>query len=81
MMTTNEIKKGTMVMLANGWKAEILDNRKGNIRLATVYGLHTEMGSIYSHDIKYAYDGPKMVVIEHTQAQKECKARATGFGW
>ena len=80
MMTTNEIKKGTMVMLANGWKATIEDNKKGNIRMATVYGLYTEMGSVYGHDIKYAYIGPKMVVIEHTQAQKNSRRMNENMG-
>ena len=51
MRTTNEIKKGEMVMLQNGWKARIEDNRKGNVRMATVYGMYTEMGSVYSSDI------------------------------
>ena len=52
MKTTNEIKKGEMVMLANGWEARIEDNRKGNVRLATVYGMYTEKGSVYSSDIR-----------------------------
>jgi hypothetical protein len=36
-MFTNELKKGDMVKLRNGWKARIEDNMKGNTRLATVY--------------------------------------------
>ncbi len=50
-MKTNDLKKGDRVRLANGWEAEIMDNLKGNIRLAKVYGFETEIGSIYSHDI------------------------------
>ena len=50
-MVTNDLKKGDLVQLQNGWMARIADNRKGNVRLATVYGFHTEMGSVYSHDI------------------------------
>lgn len=61
-ITSNELKKGDMVMLNNGWKARIEDNKKGNIRLATVYGLYTEMGSVYAHDIGYRIaDGAKVV--------------------
>lgn len=52
MKTTNDIKKGEMVMLANGWEARIEDNRKGNVRMATVYGMYTDIGSIYSSDIR-----------------------------
>jgi hypothetical protein len=51
---TNDIKKGALVELRNGWQARIEDNRKGNIRMATVYGFETEMGSIYAHDIAVA---------------------------
>ena len=50
-MVTNELKKGSRVILKNGWCAEIADNKKGNIRMATVHGLYTEMGSVYSHDM------------------------------
>ena len=52
-MKTNELKKGGKVRLRNGWDAEILDNKKGNIRLAKVFGHYTEIGSIYAHDILY----------------------------
>ena len=50
-MTTNEIKKGTRFLLKNGWFATMADNRKGNIRMATVEGDYTETGSVYAHDI------------------------------
>jgi hypothetical protein len=32
----------------------VYDNKKGNIRLAKVYGFETEIGSVYAHDIKLA---------------------------
>ena len=50
-MTTNKIKKGTRFLLKNGWYATMADNRKGNIRMATVEGDYTETGSVYAHDI------------------------------
>jgi hypothetical protein len=53
-ITTNELKKGTRVKLRNGWLATLEDSKKGNIRLATVEGVYTEMGSIYAHDIAFA---------------------------
>ena len=52
-MTTNELKKGTRVILANGWFAEIFDNKKGSTRMAKVYGMYTEIGSVYAHDIAW----------------------------
>lgn len=73
-MFTNDLKKGDMVMQRNGWKARIEDNRKGNTRLATVYGYFTEMGSIYSHDILYKMneDGTR-TEIEYTPAQEKLR--------
>ncbi len=48
---TNALKKGTRVVLRNGWEAMLEDNKRGSIRMATVFGTYTEMGSIYAHDI------------------------------
>lgn len=66
---TNDLKKGTNVILRNGWKARIEDNKKGNTRLATVYGTFTEMGSIYSTDIVQAEINGVWVKIELTDTQ------------
>lgn len=80
-MKTNDLKKGDMVMLRNGWKARIEDNKKGNIRVATVYGTYTEMGSVYSHDIvRYEADGV-FASIEHTDAQKALFAKLQRMGF
>ena len=54
-MLTNDIKKGTRVRLKNGWYATIMDNKKGNIRMAEVEGYYTEIGSIYAHDIQVVF--------------------------
>ena len=48
---TNKLKKGARVVLRNGWEAVLEDNKRGSIRMATVFGTYTEMGSIYAHDI------------------------------
>ena len=49
----NDLKKGDRVRLNNGWFATIEDNKKGAIRMATVEGFETEMGSIYAADIQF----------------------------
>ena len=87
-MKTNELKKGDVVLLANGWFATMMDNRKGNIRLAEVYGYFTEIGSVYSHDITH-YLGTdnkdvlppenQWVAIEHTPAQRKLKAQMSAL--
>lgn len=78
-MKTNELRKGDMVRLRNGWTAEIADNRKGNIRMATVFGAFTEMGSIYAHDIVQYITADRRVMIEHTPAQKKLRNTVSFF--
>mgnify|MGYP003133725357 CR=1 FL=1 len=84
-MKSNELKKGDWVMLkGTGWKAEIADNKRGNIRMATVHGFFTEMGSIYVHDIAYAYEvGGKrgQWEIELTPAQAKLKKTVAAMGF
>lgn len=68
-MKTNDLKKGALVILRNGWEAEIADNKKGTIRLAKVFGNYTELGSVYAYDIMQAIVDGKRVDIEHTKEQ------------
>lgn len=74
-MRTNELKKGTRVRLRNGWFATIEDNLRGNIRMATVEGYFTEMGSIYSHDILTGCIDGEWVSIDHTPAQLKLRKK------
>ena len=71
-MKTNDIKKGMRIKLANGWYGTMLDNKRGNIRLAEVEGIYKEIGSIYAHDI-ISVEQPDGVwhVVEHTKQQKQ----------
>ena len=69
-MLQNDMKKGQMGVLKNGWKFRIEDNKKGNVRMATVYGMFTEMGSIYTRDIDTVEVNGIMESLEQTSAQK-----------
>lgn len=80
-MKTNDLKKGSMVLLRNGWKAEIADNLKGNTRLATVFGDFTEIGSVYSHDISKVWINEQWHDIEHTPAQLKLRDRLESMGF
>lgn len=62
---TNKLKKGTRVVLRNGWEAVLEDNKKGSIRMATVFGTYTEMGSIYAHDIAGYKEGEFWVKLPY----------------
>lgn len=74
---TNDIKKGDFVNLKPnyldgtnlGWYAEIIDNMKGNIRMANVHGIFEEMGSIYVWDIRTACKNDKFYGIQLTDKQ------------
>lgn len=75
-MRTNDIKKGTRIRLRNGWFGTMMDNMKGNTRVVDVEGDFREMGSVYSHDIVMAQNGPELVwdLVDHTPAQLKLKA-------
>lgn len=73
MVKTNELRKGTRIQLRNGWYATLVDNKKGNIRDATVEGYVTETGSVYAHDITYALLCGEWVEVEHTPTQLALK--------
>ena len=75
-MLQNDLKKGQLGVLKNGWKFRIEDNLKGNIRMATVWGYETEMGSIYTSDIALLEmpDGT-IEQLEQTSAQAKRSAK------
>ena len=64
MIETNDLKKGTPITLKNGWAAIIMDNMKGDTRMAEVDGYFKEIGSIYASDIDTAFvDGQWQPVV------------------
>lgn len=73
MIYTNDLKKGTRIKLANGWYGTLMDNRKGNVRMAEVEGLYTEMGSVYGHDIVQALVGKEWMAVAHTPQQTKSR--------
>ena len=90
-MKTNDIKKGMIVELDNGWFGEMFDNMKGNTRMVKVYGLYTEIGSVYAHDIIACYGyctideasgkakNGEWIVTEHTQKQLDLKSLVASY--
>jgi hypothetical protein len=78
-MKSNDLKKGAVVFLkGTNWRATIEDNLRGNIRMATVEGIYTEMGSIYVWDIDRAADGER---IELTAKQAKDRDTVSAFGF
>jgi hypothetical protein len=80
-MKTNDIKKGTRIRLNNGWFGTMMDNRKGNTRVAKVEGYVTEMGSVYAHDIVAYQDaeGNWQSDIEYTKSQLKTRKMVDSF--
>jgi hypothetical protein len=77
-VTMKYVRKGTKVALRNGWEAEVLDNLTNRAtRMCKVYGLYTEMGSVYSSDIVSAQDedGVWHVVVHSTATLTAAKNR------
>lgn len=71
---TADIKKGTTILLNNGWYGTMMDNKKGVTRFAEVEGFETEVGSIYAHDIAAAFINDQWTSVEYTQKELDCKA-------
>jgi hypothetical protein len=82
-MKTNDLKKGTRILLANDWEADLWDNQRGNTRIANVFGIETEAGSVYSHDIvayKLKGDTEWRRDIEYTPAQEKLRKATRWLG-
>lgn len=80
-ISVNELKKGTEVILNNSWRARLEDSKKGQTRMATVFGFVTEMGSIYATDIMYAIVDGKTMKVEHPEKYIKNKMVRHGFGF
>lgn len=81
LLKTNDLKKGTRVLLANGWYATLADNAKGNTRMATVEGYVTETGSVYAHDIVEANVADAWVAVTHTPQQQKMQQAVKTWGF
>ena len=73
---TNDIKDGDVFVQRNGWVGEMVDNMRGNTRIANIHGFCTEAGSIYVWDICQVAKGGKLREIQLTPKQVKDKERA-----
>ena len=82
-MKTNELKKGTEILLKDGSRGTMEDNKKGNImmmNLDTIYGGRT-MGEQYTWKIVGYTDehGNLKGDVELTPAQLKCRDAVNAF--
>jgi hypothetical protein len=82
-MLTKDLKKGTRVLLRNGWEAKTLGTAKTAAVLCEVYGYYTEMGSVYGHDIMRYQDenGNWQDITGYTPCQIKCKQFNDNMPW
>lgn len=81
-MLTSEVTKGMNVILRNGNRAVIMDNQKRQAtRLAQVFGLYTEMGSVYSTDIVMANVNGLWTQVTLTPKQVELVKMRSAMGF
>ena len=80
-MLANDMKKGTKIIMLNGWDGTIMDNMKGMIRVAEIKGIVTEMGSIYIDDIDLvlADDGWEKIEFNPSQQKRINKKNKINF--
>jgi len=81
-MLANDMKKGQLGTQVNGWQFEIVDNLKGVTRMAKVWGLYTEIGSIYIHDIatlKMPDGSTEKIEFSPAQVKQIARIKASGF--
>ena len=68
----NDIKKGDIGYLKNtGWKFEMMDNKKSNIRMAKVHGYESEKGSSSTHDIAFIEKDGDDVPVDASRYQAQ----------
>lgn len=80
-MLTNDLKKGALVKLRNGWTATVMDNGRGNTRVCEVEGLYTEIGSVYSWDIVQAKVDKEWLPVDLTESQTKAMLRVQSLGF
>lgn len=83
-MLANDIKKGMQLKLkGTGWSATMSDNKKGNIRMCDVQGIHREMGSVYIWNIAEVLNPAtnKWEPVELTAKQLKDKQTVNSFGF
>lgn len=81
MVRANDLKKGSRVLLRNGWEADLIDNGRGNTRTAKVYGDYTEIGSVYTKDILEAKVGVSWRKVALSDAQRKAAKKIRAAGW
>jgi hypothetical protein len=81
-VSIKDVKKGTRVILRNGFKAIVEDNKTtSHTRLVTVQNHFNDMGSVYATDIVEAMEEGIWFVVQHSPAQLKAAQARKGWGF
>lgn len=81
LILSNEMKDGDLILQTNGWYGEIVDNMRGNTRIANVHGLFVEAGSIYVWDIDVVCKGGYIYKLKLTPKQEKDKVKVEAMSF
>ena len=71
---TNDLKKGTKVLLSTGYTAELVDNRRGDRRRVKIEEPIQDEGDIWAYKIvQYCDENGNWHPIVHTKSQLKIK--------
>lgn len=70
---TNDVKKGAKVIFFNGKEGEVMDNKRGNLRMVKVEvifqpGMY-DIGDDYAHNWEFAVQNGVKYLVDHTDSQ------------
>jgi hypothetical protein len=81
-VSVKDVRKGTRVILRNGWEAEVLDNLTNRqTRMCKVFGEYEEMGSVYTSDIAEAFVGGNWEFVTHNRKTLELATARKSWGF
>lgn len=72
---SNEMKDGDFILQYNGWYGEIVDNARGNTRMANIHGSFVEAGSVYVWDIDLVCKDGLIHNLQLTPKQEKDKVK------
>jgi hypothetical protein len=80
-MQTKDIKKGSRVQLRNGYTADTLGSARGHTTMCKVYGIVTEMGSVYTTDIEFVKVDGVFQNVEYSEGQLKAQRARSRMGF
>lgn len=76
---SNDIKDGDVFVQNNGWVGEMVDNMRGNTRVANIHGYFEETGSVYVWHISQVAKDGVLRKLKLTPKQEKDKLRTEEF--